>query len=97
MKSALLKKSNVLRFYRDANNIFRSELVKNVSAYSIEEVLLDEFKISYRDQSVEDTMRKILDAEFQNRSNQQDPIDSIKNAFDLRDRINDLYNELNEE
>jgi len=97
MKSALLKNSNVLRFYKDEQNIFHSEKIKNINAYSIEEVLLDEFKITYRNQAAEAAMRKILDSEFQNRRLSGDPINSVKNAFDLRDKINNLYNELNRE
>jgi len=97
MKSALLKNSNVLRFYKDPQGAFCSELVKNVNAYSVEEVLLDEFKITYRNQGAEDAMRKILDAEFQKRNQTGDPINAVKNAFELRDKINALYNELNRE
>ncbi|KAA2239619.1 ATP-binding protein [Chitinophaga agrisoli] len=97
MKSALLNNSNVLRFYNDEQGQFRSEKIKNVNAYSIEEVLLDEFKITYRNQGAGDAMRKILDDEFQKRGQSGDPINAVKNAFDLRDKINDLYNELNRE
>lgn len=97
MKSALLHNSNVLRFYNNDQGQFHSERIKNVNAYSIEEVLLDEFKITYRDQAAENAMRRILDEEFQRRGQSEDPINAVKNAFDLRDKINHLYNELNRE
>jgi predicted ATPase len=97
MKSAFLKNSNVLRFYKAEQEAFNSEVIRNVNAYSIEEVLLDEFKITYRNESAEDEMRKILDSEFQKRSQATDPINAVKNAFELRDKINELYNQLNRE
>lgn len=94
MKSALIANSNLLRFYKTKEGQFRSESVKNVNAYSIEEVLLDEFKITYRDQGAESDIKKILDDEFNKRRMNSDPVDSIRNSFDLRDRINDLYNDI---
>jgi predicted ATP-dependent endonuclease of OLD family len=46
MKSKALSNSNVVRFYKDSQDIFKSQQIININSFSIEEVLLDEFKIS---------------------------------------------------
>jgi AAA15 family ATPase/GTPase len=94
MKSALIPDSNVLRFYKDEQGQFAAESVKSVNAFSIEEILLDEFQITYRDQGAESEMKKILDGEFIEKTKNNDPVNAIKNSLDLRNKINDLFNDI---
>jgi hypothetical protein len=89
MKAASLPNANVLKFYKDGTPNLQSEVVEYVNAFSIEEVLLDEFKISYRDQSAEFEVKRFLDGKAGASS---DPINSIRSSFELRAKINQLYN-----
>ncbi|RXF70532.1 AAA family ATPase [Arcticibacter tournemirensis] len=95
MKSSQIEESTVLRFFRETNGNFGCQEIKNVSSYSIEEVLLDEFKISYRDQAVENEVKKVLDSRISGKLRGSDPIHTVNNSFELRDKINDLYNSIN--
>lgn len=92
MKSKALRNSNVIRFFKDDDGQFQSVQVENINSFSIEEVLLDEFKISYRDQEIELKVNKILNEKAQQNS---DPILSIEKTFELRKKIEELYNSIN--
>lgn len=94
MKSNLLDNSNVVRFYKDNNDKFQSQQITNINSFSIEEVLLDEFKISYRDQEIELNVNKILSERNDKIIEYNDPIYSIEKSFELKDKINELFNSI---
>jgi predicted ATPase len=91
MKSKALINSNVIKFYKDDKGQFQSHQVDNINSFSIEEVLLDEFKISYRDRELELNVNKIINEKAEQSS---DPIYSIEKSFELKKKIDDLYNSL---
>lgn len=82
---------NVLRFYKDEKKQFASEAITDIKKFSIEEILLDEFLVSYREKSREDEVLAMLN---ERNENQEDPINSITRSFELRKKIDDLYNSL---
>ncbi|MDO6437320.1 AAA family ATPase [Cyclobacterium sp. 1_MG-2023] len=94
MKSNTSNNSNVVRFYKDDQNEFQSHQIENINSYSIEEVLLDEFKILYRDQEVELNVNRILNDSNEKAKQKLDPIYSIEKSFELKENINKLYNSL---
>ncbi|MGQ3014168.1 MAG: AAA family ATPase [Flavobacteriales bacterium] len=94
MKSNLLDDSNVVRFYKDEQSKFQSHQIINIKSFSIEEVLLDEFKISYRDQEIELGVNKILSERNDKIMGNNDPIYSIEKSFELKDKINELFNSI---
>lgn len=95
MKAASIKNTNVLHFSKDKDNLFVSKQIQNINSFSVEEVLLDEFKISYRDREIESNVEKILKDKSENIKENSDPINSIEKSFELRIKINDLFNKLN--
>ena len=68
--------------------------IKDIYAYSVEELLLDQFNTSYRTGSKEQEIHDFLHCKFE--SMQQDPIETIKDSFALREKINDLFKHLEE-
>jgi|GEM_PF-1769729 len=94
MKSNSLDNSNVVRFYKDNQGKFQSQQITNINSFSIEEVLLDEFKISYRDQEIELVVNKILSERNDKIMENNDPIYSIEKSFELKDKINELFNSI---
>ncbi len=94
MKSPTIKNSNVIQFAKDEKDNFYSRQIQNINSFSIEEVLLDEFKISYRDKELENQVKKILDEKSKIQEN-IDPINAVIKSDDLRNKINDLLNKLN--
>lgn len=97
MKSKVLSNSNVVRFYNDSQENFQSQQIININSFSIEEVLLDEFKISYRNQEIELNVNKILAERNEKILENNDPIFSVEKSFELKDKINDLFNTLSAE
>ena len=97
MKAASIKNSNVLHFSKDQDDSFVSKQVKNINSFSVEEVLLDDFKISYREREIELKVEKILKDKSKEVKENSDPINSIEKSFELRKKINDLFNKLNSE
>lgn len=97
MKAASIQNSNVLHFSKDIDNAFVSKQIQNINSFSVEEVLLDDFKISYRDREMELTVEKILKDKSKGVKENSDPINSIEKSFELRAKINDLFNKLNSE
>jgi hypothetical protein len=63
--------------------------VKDIYSYSVEELLLDQFNASYRSIAKEREIHDFLHYKFESR--QQDPIETIKDSFALREKINDLF------
>lgn len=94
MKSNSLDNSNAVRFYKDNQGKFQSQQITNINSFSIEEVLLDEFKISYRDQEIELGVNKILSERNDKIMENNDPIYSIEKSFELKDKINELFNSI---
>jgi hypothetical protein len=92
MKSAFSANSNVIQFSKDQAGNFYSSKVSNISSFSIEEVLLDEFKISYRDKEIELKVENILKNRAEYVSNNSDPINSIEKSIDLKNKIDTLFN-----
>jgi predicted ATPase len=82
---------NVLRFYRDAKGRFASEAVEDIKKFSIEEVLLDEFLMQYREKSRE---IQIVDLLKDRKDNLEDPINAITYYSELKRKIDDLHNNL---
>lgn len=97
MKSKALSNSNVVRFYKDSQENFKSQQIININSFSIEEVLLDEFKISYRNQEIELNVNKILAERNDKILENNDPIFSVQKSFELKAKINDLFNSLGTE
>jgi ABC-type multidrug transport system ATPase subunit len=91
MRTSGEKDMNVLRFYRDDQKRFASEAVVDIQRFSIEEVLLDEFLVAYRDRKREEEIIGLLDERYEK---QDDPINAIPRSFELRKKIDDLYNSL---
>lgn len=94
MKSPLTANSNVIRIYKNDKREIATKQITDVNSYSIEEVLLDEFKISYRDKGLESSVRALLALENDKMKN-GDPIHSIESSITLREKINQLFNSLN--
>lgn len=94
MKSNSLDNSNVVRFFKDNQGKFQSQQITNINSFSIEEVLLDEFKISYRDQEIELRVNKILFERNEKIVKNNDPIYSIERSFELKDKIDELFNSI---
>jgi predicted ATPase/tRNA A37 threonylcarbamoyladenosine biosynthesis protein TsaE len=94
MKSVAVKKSNVLQFFKDENAVFHSRQIENINSFSVEEVLLDEFNISYRDRKIQNNIQELLDNKRSDISSNSDPINSIPRSFDLKKKIDDLYNSI---
>ncbi len=97
MKSTTLNNSNVVRFYKDSQEKFKSQQITNINSYSIEEVLLDEFKISYRSQEIELNVNKMLSDRNDKVLENNDPIFSVEKSFELKDKINELFKSLKTE
>ncbi|MDN4166461.1 AAA family ATPase [Cytophagales bacterium LB-30] len=97
MKSTSLNNSNVVRFYKDSQEKFKSQQITNINSYSIEEVLLDEFKISYRSQEIELNVNKMLSDRNDKILENNDPIFSVEKSFELKDKINELFKSLKTE
>jgi predicted ATPase len=96
MKCASVKNSNVLQFSKDENGVFYSQKVETVNAFNIEEVLLDEFKISYREKDIQVKVEQILKNKKDEIIKDLDPINSVEQSFGLKKKIDDLYNSLNQ-
>lgn len=97
MKSNALNNSNVVRFYKDNEESFQSQQITNINSFSIEEVLLDEFKISYRDRDIELSVNKILSERNEKIQENSDPLFSIEKSFDLKEKIDKLFNSIKSE
>ncbi len=97
MKSNSLNNSNVVRFYKDSQEKFKSQQITNINSYSIEEVLLDEFKISYRSQEIEMNVNKMLSDRNDKVLENNDPIFSVEKSFELKNKINELFKSLKTE
>jgi ABC-type multidrug transport system ATPase subunit len=97
MKSNSLNNSNVVRFYKGSDEEFKSEQITNINSYSIEEVLLDEFKFSYRSQEIELNVIKMLFDRNDRVMENNDPIYSVEKSFELKEKINELFNSLKSE
>ncbi|RQO64868.1 hypothetical protein DBR43_31815 [Pedobacter sp. KBW06] len=94
MKAAQNANTDVLRFSRDSVGNLTSEMIDHVNTFSIEEVLLDEFKISYRSQRTEAELKKFLDTK-KVALPAHDPIASVRDSFDLKQKITELFNKSN--
>ena len=88
MKTDGQENTGVIQFFHNDNGEFESRAVKDINAYSIEEVMLDEFNISYRDKALEIEYNKLLETKS------KDPILSIRTSFDLRDQIQAMFDDL---
>ena len=89
MKSSSVPNSNVLKISKDEDGILHMTNVKDIYSYSVEELLLDQFNASYRSNAKEREIHDFLHYKFESR--QQDPIETIKDSFALREKINDLF------
>ena len=97
MKSNSVNNSHVVRFYKDSQEKFKSQQITNINSYSIEEVLLDEFKISYRSQEIEMNVNKMLSDRNDKVLENNDPIFSVEKSFELKNKINELFKSLKTE
>jgi len=79
----------IIRLYRNGDEI-GAKVIEDVNAYSIEEVMLDEFNISYRSKIREIEIFDELQSGLSNKRN--DPIHSVENLEDFHNRIFDLLN-----
>jgi len=89
MKTNGTKNTQVLQFSRTTEDEFTSQPVKDINAYSIEEVMLDDFNISYRDKVLEVEYNKLL------KTKSEDPMLSIKTSFDLKEKIQAMFDDIN--
>jgi hypothetical protein len=86
------KNISVIKLFKD-NGKTRGEIIEDIYAYNIEELLLDEFSISYRtDHSLENTFSKVKNT--LNRKDKDDPLKSAVKSFELQDRIEQLLKDL---
>jgi len=86
------KNISVIKLFKD-NGKTRGEIVEDIYAYNIEELLLDEFSISYRtEHSLENTFSKVINT--LTRKDKDDPLKSAVKSFELQDRIEQLLKDL---
>lgn len=88
MKAAARNDTNAIRFYRQQQQLY-AEHIADINQFSIEELLLDEFKIAYRAQSLTQAVKKALDTEAAGIS--VDPIKSVTDSIKLRRQIEALH------
>jgi predicted ATP-binding protein involved in virulence len=82
------KNVSVIKLFKD-NGITRGEIIEDIYSYNIEELLLDEFSISYRtDHSLENAFSKVKN------TLKDDPLKSAVKSFELQDRIEQLLKDL---
>jgi hypothetical protein len=91
MKTAQQQNTDVLQFFRNEAGEFESRQVRDINAYSIEEVMLDEFNISYRDKAMEEEYYKLLETKS------EDPILSIPTSFSLKKDIQSMFETFNKQ
>lgn len=85
MKAVDLPNSSVLKFTYDKGK-FKSEKITDINKYCVEELLLDEFDISYFPKS----QRNLMEDAIKHMS----PTDAIVNTEELKTKIDNLYQEV---
>lgn len=76
---------NVIRLYKDGQDITRSDVIEDIPTYSIEELMMEEFALKYRSEEQEQAGRDFLDAK-------NDCMECVFNSDALREEIETLYN-----
>jgi predicted ATPase len=82
-------KSNVVSFYKDEYGRFQSEEVTDIPAYSFEAILLDEFRVSYRDYTKQQLILDLLQRRYT-----EDPMDAIPEYHKTKAQIDALFIEI---
>ena len=89
MRAAAQMNTNVVKFYKDKDNKTISKQINNVHQYSIEELLMDEFSMSYRSEEEERHVVEILNKENERRL--LDRTSCIEDYEALRHEISVLF------
>lgn len=85
MKAVELPNSSVLKFTYDEGK-FKSEKITDINKYCVEELLLDEFGISYFSKEQVNSMEKAI--------KHMSPTETIVNTEELKTKIDNLYQEV---
>lgn len=85
MKAIELPNSSVIRFIYD-NHKFKSEKITDINRYCVEQLLLDEFGISYFSKEQINKMNGALE--------DLNPVEAILNTSQLKNKIDQLYKEV---
>ena len=85
----------VLHFTKDDAG-FKSDLIKDINSYCLEQLLLDDFGVSYRTQEYANKVESILNNRNLSAKN-GDPLESITHISEYKKRIDDLYRKVKKE
>lgn len=89
------KRNAVLHFTKDDTG-FKSELIKDINSYCLEQLLLDDFGVSYRTQEFTNKVEGILNHRNMYAKN-CDPLETITHISEYKKRIDDLYRKVKKE
>ena len=92
MRAAAQKNTNVVKFYKDKDNKTITKQINNVHQFSIEELLMDEFSMSYRSEEEERHVVEILNKENERRLS--DRTSCIEDYESLRHEISVLFEKI---
>lgn len=92
MGAAAQDNTNVVKFYKDQENRTMTQQINNVHRFSIEELFMDEFSMSYRTDEEERHITELLNKENQRRS--LDRASCIEDYDALRNEIDVLYEKI---
>ncbi len=84
---------SVIKLYKDEEGKTNGEKIEDIYAYNIEELLLDEFSIAYRNEDVLDHTYSMAKKIFLKERN-ADPLESVLDSFELMKRIEELLNDI---
>jgi predicted ATPase len=82
--------TNLMRMFRE-KKAFKSEQVTDIRTFSYEELLVDEFKVAYKEHDGDREMTKKLLKEYQKTLG--DPADILDKLSGFHQRVADLYNQ----
>ena len=84
------KERNVVLHFTKDDAGFKSELIKDINSYCLEQLLLDDFGVSYRTQEFTNKVEGILNDRNMYAQN-LDPLESITHISEYKKRIDELY------
>lgn len=76
---------NVIKLYKNDQSKTQSEVIEDIPAYSIEELMMEEFALRYRSDEIEQEGKHFLDTK-------NDQMECVFNSDALREEIETLYN-----
>ena len=94
-KEADQKRNAVLHFTKDDAG-FKSELIKDINSYCLEQLLLDDFGVSYRTPEFTNKVERILN-DRNMRAKNCDPLEAITHKTEKKKQIDDLYRKIKKE